>query len=135
MDLKYRFGIIKRANDEPIPEDEPIFVLRARDYISIPTLQDYRRRCEADRCDPGHLSGIDGVIEDFSDWQIRHPAKQKQPGITRNTRPESYAIVERIIGDLTERRGLRHEWERIEPDTIREIVTTWCRLVDDALQP
>jgi hypothetical protein len=38
-------------------------------------------------------------------------------------------IVEAILEDLTDRRGLRHEWERIDEDIQEEIRQTWITIV------
>jgi hypothetical protein len=38
-------------------------------------------------------------------------------------------IVEAIIEDFTDRRGLRQEWEQIDDDIRREIVRTWKAIV------
>lgn len=39
-------------------------------------------------------------------------------------------VVDRIVADLTQRRGLRHEWERIDPEIQAEIVTEWRAAVE-----
>jgi len=38
-------------------------------------------------------------------------------------------VVAEIIADLTDRRGLRQEWEQIDPGTRQEIVATWEGIV------
>lgn len=48
------------------------------------------------------------------------------PGVERR-------IVDRIEKDLTNRRGLRHEWERIAPDIQQEIRDTWLLIVREEL--
>ena len=40
-------------------------------------------------------------------------------------------IVERIIDDLTDRKGLRHEWDNIDELTQYEIAQEWQRIVDE----
>jgi hypothetical protein len=42
-------------------------------------------------------------------------------------------IVGAILADLTDRRGLRHEWDRIDADIQAEIRATWEGLVRDVL--
>lgn len=37
--------------------------------------------------------------------------------------------VKLLIEDLTGRRGLRHEWERIEAPIVREIKTAWRAII------
>lgn len=41
------------------------------------------------------------------------------------------AIVDEIIADLTDRRGLRQEWEEIDPAIREEIRQTWIGIVED----
>lgn len=43
-------------------------------------------------------------------------------------------IVDAIISDFTDRRGLRQEWENIDSDTQTEIVSTWCESVAHILK-
>ncbi len=42
-------------------------------------------------------------------------------------------IVLKILYDLTDRRGLRQEWENIDVDTQREIETAWAEIIDSEL--
>lgn len=39
-------------------------------------------------------------------------------------------IVKEIIRDLTDRRGLRQEWEEIDADIQKEIITKWTKIVE-----
>jgi hypothetical protein len=43
-------------------------------------------------------------------------------------------IVQAILRDFTDRRGLRHEWDRIDDGIQKEIVDTWTALVETALR-
>ncbi len=38
-------------------------------------------------------------------------------------------IVDGIIEDFTDRRGLRQEWEQIDEETQQEIRDTWIKIV------
>jgi hypothetical protein len=40
--------------------------------------------------------------------------------------------VDAILADLCDRRGLRHEWDGIDPDTQKHIGEVWERLVAGA---
>jgi hypothetical protein len=42
-------------------------------------------------------------------------------------------IVDAIIADFTDRRGLRQEWEQIDDDIQAEIRATWIALVNREL--
>lgn len=43
-------------------------------------------------------------------------------------------IVERIMWDFTDRRGLRQEWDAIDKDTKKEIIKTWENIVLEELE-
>jgi hypothetical protein len=44
------------------------------------------------------------------------------------------AAVKAIVEDLSDRRGLRHQWDQIDDETKREIVKTWLGLVVKELE-
>lgn len=67
-----------------IPEDEPIFILRAKDYFAIPTLADYRHHCDmlmsdAQRPSLDWFRDLDTAIADFKRFQMDNPDKMKVP--------------------------------------------------------
>lgn len=41
--------------------------------------------------------------------------------------------VDRIVEDLLDRRGLKHEWRQMEPDIQDEVCQTWQRLIEGAI--
>jgi hypothetical protein len=43
---------------------------------------------------------------------------------------KSLAKVFDIITDLTDRRGLRQEWEQIDGDIQDEIIEKWCKIIE-----
>ncbi len=75
--------IVKTSNGEPIPEDEPVFILRARDRLALEVLEYYRNICEQDGCIDFQLDGIGINIQRFDAFAREHPERMKQPGITR----------------------------------------------------
>jgi len=42
-------------------------------------------------------------------------------------------IVDKIVDDLSDRRGIGQEWDQIETDIKNEIKETWCNIVDKVL--
>jgi hypothetical protein len=66
----------------PIPADEPLILLRARDHNAVDTLRFYRAKCELEGCTPYHMRGIDNRLEAFERFRNEHPERMKQPGIT-----------------------------------------------------
>lgn len=39
--------------------------------------------------------------------------------------------VKRILADVTDRRGWRHEWDMFDEDIQEEIQVTWKRILDE----
>jgi hypothetical protein len=66
-----------------IPEDEPLFLLRARDTLALPLLQRYLVIAVDDNCTDYHLEGIRAVIAEFQRFSLKHPERLKQPGGTK----------------------------------------------------
>jgi hypothetical protein len=75
--------IIKTANGEAIPEDEPVFLIRARDRLAIAALLHYRDISQQDGCNDYHFSHLDKDIQAFREFRDKHPERMKQPSITR----------------------------------------------------
>lgn len=75
--------IVKTSNGQPVPTEEPLFLLRARDNLAIPLLEHYRRVCVADNCDELFLTELDATIEKFRQYRVQYYDRMKQPGVTR----------------------------------------------------
>ena len=75
--------IVKLSNGEVVPEDEPLFLLRARDRLATQVLLFYRKISEADGCNDFHFEHLDKDIEAFQRFRTEHPERMKQPSITR----------------------------------------------------
>lgn len=54
--------------------------------------------------------------------------------MSRQPRDLATAAVRGIIADLSDRRGLKWEWQGIDDDVRAEIVATWEQLVLDAFE-
>lgn len=83
-----KFGVlgdrlVNLVSGEAIPEDEPLFLLRARDHHALRILTYYRGVASED-CNDLHLAGIQQVIDKFSRFAKEHPERMKQPGLTRH---------------------------------------------------
>jgi hypothetical protein len=76
--------IYNTVSGETFPEDEPRFLLRARDRNALETLRDYRLACENDGCNDLHLAAIDKNIKAFEQFFLDHPERMKEPGVTRH---------------------------------------------------
>jgi hypothetical protein len=75
--------IIKTANGEPIPHDEPVFIMRARDRLAQKLLTAYRLMSLEDGCNEYHFQKLDRTISAFTRFREEHPERMKQPSITR----------------------------------------------------
>jgi len=74
--------IIKTHNGEPIPDDEPVFIIRGRDKLAVTTLLLYKAISEADGCNDWHFDLLNEEIKDFKKFREEHPERMKQPSIT-----------------------------------------------------
>lgn len=75
--------IVKVSNGEILPLDEPLFLMRARDWLAIKALEHYRQLSLADGCTPYHFMKLDAEIEKFKRFSVEHPERMKQPSITQ----------------------------------------------------
>jgi hypothetical protein len=75
--------IVKTSNGEVVPEDEPLFLLRARDRLALPLLREYWSMCEDDDCTDYQMRLMAEVVDRFSAFAREHPDRMKQPGVTR----------------------------------------------------
>ena len=70
---------------QPVPDDEPVFIIRAKDVISVAVLEFYRGMCS----DTNHADVVDGRVEQFRDWQQSNPDLVKIPDTAKETRKET----------------------------------------------
>lgn len=75
--------IVKTSNGEPIPLDEPVFIMRARDALAVCALKHYRQLSVQDVCTDYHFEKLDGSIARFEQFAREHPERMKQPSVTR----------------------------------------------------
>ncbi len=78
-----RLALVKISNGEPIPEEEPVHIFRARDKYAIPALYFYRQFGIKKGCNDYHEAGINAQIERFEKFEEEHSDRMKIPGITR----------------------------------------------------
>jgi len=75
--------IIKTSNGDPIPHDEPLLILRARDRLAIPILKIYQQLAIVDGCNDWFMGELAKTLKQFEDFAKLHPERMKQPGVTR----------------------------------------------------
>ncbi len=74
--------IIKTTNGEALPDDEPLFLFRARDRLALRALWAFEEASQRDGCNEYHMKGIWAAISKFTEFREKHPDRMKQPGIT-----------------------------------------------------
>lgn len=79
--------IFNTVSEEEIPDDEPLFLLRARDWYALVAINAYQGATESE-CNDLHKAGIQQVREKFCQFAAEHPERMKQPGITRHLKLE-----------------------------------------------
>jgi hypothetical protein len=62
-----------------IPEDEPIFIIRAQDDVSIEAIAKYAGLAEKAGVNPNFLSGLVDVQLQFGEWRRVNREKVKIP--------------------------------------------------------
>lgn len=67
--------LFNRASGEVIPEDEPVFIFRARDTHAVNILAGYAREV----LNAEHASAVWGRIDDFKRFWDANPDRMKQP--------------------------------------------------------
>ncbi len=67
--------IVNRGSGEPIPDDEPIFVLRAKDRLAVRTLIAYFSAID----EPERARAVAARLEDFKRFAREHPERMKDP--------------------------------------------------------
>lgn len=85
LDLGPGFGeiVIRNVfNGNVIPEDEPLFLFRSKDKLSLGSLLKYFCDCVLDGCTKEQLDNLYTTILNYAKWQLDNPDKMKQPGCT-----------------------------------------------------
>lgn len=77
--------IYNRATGEPIPEDEPVFILRAKDTTAVTTLIDYYIT-HLKAGNNAHAEAVLARVKDFQRFQARWPQRMKHPDTEPSTR-------------------------------------------------
>ena len=68
-----------RQSGEAIPDDEPVFLLRARDRNAAATLKAYLLLIIQDGCDKEHQTAVGLRIHQFEDFAHFHAKRMKKP--------------------------------------------------------
>ena len=74
--------IYKKSNEEIVPEDEPLFLLRGRDVLAIKLLMAYAEISKEAGCSPYHFMKLGETIAGFIRFKKDHSERMKMPSIT-----------------------------------------------------
>lgn len=67
--------LVKRSNEVPIPDDEPLFIFRAKDRKALAALVAYNSILD----NLEQKAAVTETINDFRDFQERNPEKMSEP--------------------------------------------------------
>jgi len=80
VDRKYGSVTVEREPGNVLNgTDEPVFVIRARDFAAVSTLYDYQSNARFEGCGEDHIDMVNDTITDFEEWQKAHPKRLKIP--------------------------------------------------------
>lgn len=67
-----KYGAIET---ETIPPHEPVFLIRAQDSVALFALEAYAAAADTAGAPEDHVEGVGDRIQEFREWQARHPIK------------------------------------------------------------
>lgn len=67
--------LVNMTTGEPIPNDEPVFIFRAKDKKILHALTAYLNQCENE----GHVVSVEQRIVEIESWQARNIDLIKEP--------------------------------------------------------
>jgi hypothetical protein len=125
--------LVGASTGQPIPDDEPIFILRGKDVHAVDTLMAYHARVASgpqDMAASQHCEAVRRRIHDFKQFAKDNPGRMKKPD-TVYAEPRTYTRRD-IEVEAMARAALRPSPEHMEPviyDTpIGLVKLTYCHL-------
>ena len=76
---KIKGRIINRESGEPIPDDEPVFILRGKDAAAVATLMFYLSEAKKAGSPVEHLQAVQKRIDQFQGFAGKNPERVKSP--------------------------------------------------------
>ncbi len=74
--------IYKKSNNEIVPDDEPLFLLRGRDLLAISLLFEYAEISKRAKCNEYHLFKLGQTTGSFLKFKAEYPERMRMPSIT-----------------------------------------------------
>lgn len=71
--------IVNTRTMDALPEDEPLFLFRAKDHLVIRMLAYYHELCKEARCVPEHTAGAFLMVAQARSFARAHPERMKVP--------------------------------------------------------
>lgn len=78
MGYDKKYGIVTTEHVD-IPDDEPVFLFRARDVHTPEVIKYYMQRCRTGGCPQGHLDLVEQGLKDVKTWQNTEGNVVKNP--------------------------------------------------------
>lgn len=75
--------LVKTSNGQPVPAEEPTFIIRGRDMLGVPIIAMYMQLAEREGCNEEFLAGVKESLDGFARFAFECAAKMKEPGVTR----------------------------------------------------
>jgi hypothetical protein len=72
--------LVKTSNGQPVPENEPLFILRGRDKVALSTISHYIGECKANGVPDDRIDSLIQLEKQFEDFADSH--RTKIPGST-----------------------------------------------------
>lgn len=69
--------LVNRASGKPIPDDEPVFILRGQDRLAEHAIESYCELCVGSADETGRAAY--SRMEEFTEFAQRHPERMKTP--------------------------------------------------------
>lgn len=85
--------IVNRETGKPIPDDEPVFILRAQDKLAQQALQAYRTMTASAGLNP---ASIDERVTAFAAFAEAHPERMKLPNVWPASKPATDAETREV---------------------------------------
>lgn len=79
MNLGAKTMIVNRQSGNIIPDDEPVFIFRARDVFAVEIITEYMRRLMDGNQNKDHISTVQERMEDFIRFREDYPERMKEP--------------------------------------------------------
>jgi len=75
MPTDHKFGRVTLEHQRSVGDDEPVFVLRAKDMYTLSAIRHYRSVCELGGVPRHHLDIVSEAMAEIEEWQKANGAR------------------------------------------------------------